>query len=312
MLTLTSCMTNFIFHCTYEKTLSEKTIKAYQIDLNQFASFNKDSSKAITIDLIDKKMLREYIKSISESNKPKTIKRKLATLKAFFNYLEFEDILLINPFRKIRIHIKEGKQLPKTIPLTTITNLFKYVYDHKKNFICNQCYSYKTIIRDIAVLEILFSTGVRVAELCNLTMADVDMLKGSIKITGKGNKERIVPICNSETLEALCEYYNLFQNDIRNVGFFFVNRMKRRLSEQSVRFMIKKHSRAVKSEAKITPHMFRHSIATLLLEMGVDIRYIQIFLGHSMITTTQIYVQVNEEAQRSILIEKHPRRLVMK
>src|SRR6185369_8521178 len=104
------------FHCQYEKNLNQKTIKAYQIDLRQFNEFLKHGYPDSCIDLVDKHILREYIKNVSTGNKPKTIKRKLATIKAFFNQLEFEDTILVNPFRKIRIRIKEGKHLPRTIP----------------------------------------------------------------------------------------------------------------------------------------------------------------------------------------------------
>lgn len=302
---------NFLFHCTYEKNLSDKSIKAYRIDLNQFENFIEQKYEGITIDLINKEILKEYIKIISQNNKPKTIKRKLATLKVFFNYLEFDEIILINPFRKIKIKLREGKRLPRTIPLSKIISLFRYLYEIKSTLIPNRSYSNKVLIRDIAVMELLFSTGLRVAELCDLTVDSIDLSKGSLRIIGKGNKERIMPICNTETLSAVIVYYNLFKTEIIKTGYFFVNRLRKRLSEQSVRFMVKKYSKAAKFEDKITPHMFRHSIATLLLESGVDIRYIQTFLGHSSITTTQIYVQVNEEAQRTILMEKHPRNIFM-
>jgi integrase/recombinase XerD len=256
-------------------------------------------------------MLREYIKALSLKSKPKTIKRKIATLKAFFNHIEFEDIIINNPFRKLRIKIKEGKQLPKTIALPKIIRLFKHVYDIKNDMRCDQCYSFKAAIRDLAVLELLFATGVRVAELCNLRKDDVDFLRGSLKVIGKENKERIIPVCNAGSIKAVRAYFELFKSEIFKTRYFFVNRLQGRLSEQSVRFMIRKYARAIKMDERITPHMFRHSIATLLLENGVDIRYIQTFLGHSSITTTQIYVQVNEEAQRKVILEKHPRRLFM-
>jgi integrase/recombinase XerD len=306
-ITLSECIRSFIFYCVYERTLSRKSVKAYQIDLNQFTTFIDQKCKAMTINLIDKVALREYVKLLFSEFSPKTIKRKIATLKAFFSYLEFEDTIATNPFRKLKVKIKEGNQLPKTISLPKIVNLFKYVYNLKNSLPCVQCYAYKTTVRDIAVLELLFVTGIRVAELCNLKEADVDILKGSIKVIGKGNKERIVPVCSSDTIDAVKGYYELFKNEILKSKYFFVNRRNNRLSEQSVRFMIKKYCKAIKIHDNITPHMFRHSIATLLLEAGVDIRYIQLFLGHSSIMTTQIYVHVNEESQRKILLDKHPR-----
>ena len=308
MATTTNCINNFLSHCTYEKNLSDKSVKAYRIDLNQFHDYIKRSCLDIGVNLMDKEIIREYVKIVSEGNKPKTVKRKIATLKSFFNYLEFEETIDNNPFRKIKINIREGKRLPKTISLIKIIDLFRYMYDIKEHSDPNEALIFKAITRDIAVLELLFTTGLRVSELCSITTEQIDFFRASLRIIGKGNKERVIPICNAETLSALVGYYELFRHDILRTGYFFLNRLNRRLSEQSVRFMIKKYSKAARFDDNITPHMFRHSIATLLLERGVDIRYIQIFLGHSSITTTQIYVQVNEEAQRSILLEKHPRK----
>ena len=308
MQTVQELINGFIFHCQYEKNLSQKTIKAYRIDQRQFAEFLDSQHPSIRIDLVDKYILRDYIKIISSGNKPKTIKRKLATLKAFFNHLEFDDTILVNPFRKIRIRIKEGKQLPKTIPRHNIVNLFNFVYTQKKTERADKSFPDCTLIRDIAILELLFSAGVRVAELCCLRKEAVDLKRGSVKIMGKGSRERMVPLCGEEVTQALADYAVHFQEEIESSGWFFVNRCGRRFSEQSVRFMLRKYVKAANLTERITPHMFRHSVATQLLENGVDIRYIQTFLGHSSITTTQIYAQVTEEFQRQTLESKHPRR----
>lgn len=303
MQTVPEFINGFIFHCQYEKSLSEKTLKAYRIDLRQFAEFLDGQHPGVRIDQIDKHTLRDYIKIVSSGNKPKTIKRKLATLKTFFNHLEFDDTILVNPFRKIRIRIKEGKQLPKTIPRHNIVNLFNAVYMLKRGN-----HPPRVLTRDIAILELLFSAGVRVAELCCLRREDVDLQRGSVKIMGKGSRERLVPLCGEEDIRALAEYATLFREDIESSGWFFVNRCSRRFSEQSVRFMIRKYVKGTNLTERITPHMFRHSVATQLLENGVDMRYIQTFLGHSTITTTQIYAQATEEFQRLSLESKHPRR----
>jgi integrase/recombinase XerD len=280
----------FTFHCRYEKNLSGKTLKAYGIDLRQFTSFLTIHHPVIRVDQIDKNILREYIKVVSEGNKPKTIKRNLATLKAFFNHLEFDDTILVNPFRKIKIRIKEGKSLPRTIPRRDIAGLFQSVYILKQ-----KVGAARTLTRDVAVLELLFSAGVRVAELCSLQADNVDLQRGSIKIMGKGTRERMIPLCGDEIVQALTEYAELYQAEIKAARWFFINRDGKRFSEQSVRLMIRKYVRMTEIPDRITPHMFRHSLATQLLENGVDIRYIQTFLGHSSITTTQIYAQVTEE-----------------
>lgn len=298
----------FVFHCRYEKNLSSKTLKAYGIDLRQFTTFLTLHHPVIRIEQIDKNVLREYIKEVSQRNKPKTIKRKLATLKAFFNHLEFDDTILVNPFRKIKIRIKEGKSLPRTIPRRDIAGLFQSVYALKQKSGDIQCHAARTLTRDVAVLELLFSAGVRVAELCSLRADNVDLQRGSVKIMGKGTRERMIPLCGDEIVQALAEYAKLYRAEIEKTGWFFINRDGKRFSEQSVRLMIRKYVRLTEIPDRITPHMFRHSVATQLLENGVDIRYIQTFLGHSSITTTQIYAQVTEEFQRVAIEARHPRK----
>ncbi len=298
---------NFKFHCEFEKNLSTKTLQAYKIDLNQFETFK--NYKDIDIKLFDKNLLKEYIQSLYQLNlKAKTIKRKIAVLKTFFTYLEFEEIILISPFRKMRVSIKEPKLLPKTMELQEVRKILKYIYKLKDNYIKQDIYSYKALIRDIVVIEILFSTGMRVSELCNLKQKNINIQTGIVKINGKGSRERIIQICDNEVKRLLKEYINLFHNELSNKEYYLINRLGNQLSEQSVRFMIKKYQKLAKIEKHITPHMFRHSFATLLLEEGVDIRYIQHMLGHSSISTTQIYTKVNMKQQRKILNTKHPRR----
>jgi integrase/recombinase XerD len=309
VLKIEDCVSSFFFHCIYEKNLSRKSIKAYRIDIKQFVEFIKQKNSELTMATIDKQVLKDYVKIMLDEKSPKTVKRKIATLKSLFNYLEFEDIVVSNPFRKMKIKIKEGSRLPRTIALQKLVELFKSAYQVRDSIPNADYFQYKTAVRDVAVIELLFSTGARVGELCSLKREDVDFLKGSLRIAGKGNRERVVPICGSETTTALESYYGLFHKEIAETGYFFVNRLRNRLSEQSVRFMIRKYAKRTEISERITPHMFRHSVATLLLESGVDIRYIQAFLGHSSITTTQIYVHVDAEVQRRILMEKHPRRI---
>lgn len=297
----------FLFHCRFEKNLSPNTLKAYSLDLKQFFEFVSAEYKITSVQKIDKKIIRRYLKNILEKNKVKTVKRKIATIKAMFNFLEFEDKITINPFRKMRIRIKEPQMLPKVMTLFEIKALFQTLYDFKAICKQNSNYKYKAIVRDIVVLELLFSTGIRVFELCNLAKNDVNIEHDLIYIRGKGNKERIIQICNKEITEILKEYIKLFHTNNNRNSHFFLNRLDKRLSEQSVRFMIKKYTTLAEIKKNITPHMFRHTFATMLLEQGVDIRYIQQFLGHSTITTTQIYTHVTKNKQKEILTSKHPR-----
>jgi integrase/recombinase XerD len=294
---------DFLFHCQYEKNLSKKTMDAYTIDLNQFQLYVKNSE----IDIIEKNCIKSYLQIISKF-KPKTAKRKIASLKAMFNYLEYENDNFINPFRKIKIRLKETYTLPTVMTINEVQKILQYLYRSKQIHKCKDCYSYKALVRHIAILELLFATGIRVSELCNLKIENIDLRYGVIKILGKGNKERIIQFCNPETKNSVKEYFLLFKDQLKSKNYFFVNRLGNTLSTQSVRLMLRQVIDKVGLTKKITPHTFRHTFATLLLEEDVDIRYIQGMLGHSTITTTQIYTHINSDKQKRILMAKHPRR----
>lgn len=306
-MTLQAAINEFIHHCHFEKNLSEKTMKAYQIDLFQLQSFLTPRAVSYITD-ISKTHLRDYLATLS-SLKPKSIKRKVAAIKTLFNYMEFEDRILVNPFRKMRIKIKEPHILPTVLELSEVIRIFKSGHEMKRQARNKNSYSYLESIRNIAVLELLFATGARVSEISNLRDESINLNSGNITIKGKGNKERIIQLCNKETMQILKTYYNLFSDKINaNNGYFFVNRFNKKLSEQSIRNMVKKISGNAGIKKHVTPHIFRHSFATLLLEKDVDIKYIQTMLGHSSIITTQIYTHVNRSRQRQILKLKHPRK----
>lgn len=299
---------DFILHCQFEKNLSSKTIRAYNGDIEQFTCYLEKSGVLLdNVCNIEKTILRGYIQNISEF-KPKTVKRKIATLKALFNFLEYEDIILINPFRKMRICIKEPLILPKSMSLDEVRQILDVLYS-EEIFLSKKrkTFRYAALIRDIAIVEVLFGTGIRVSELCNLKTADFDLNNGHIVVNGKGSKERIIQICNEESLSINRNYFKLFEKQIAESGYFFINRLKKPISEQSVRFMIKRYSKRAGIDKAITPHTFRHTFATLLLEENVDIKYIQHLLGHSSIVTTQIYTHVNRKKQEQILSQFHPR-----
>ena len=297
MINLPSQMQRFLNHCKIRKALNDKTIKAYKIDLRQFAQFTDNK--------FSKDVICQYIDMLHEKYKPKTIKRKIASVKAFTHYLIIEEVIEINPFNKIDISFKEPTMLPKTIPLNVINSILAHAYDSLSQVKTE--YQKRCTTRDIAVLEILFATGARVSEICNLIPSSVDLTNHTIKIFGKGSKERMIQIENPDVLKALQEYYILFQEDIKSSGFFFVNKLHTRLTEQSVREIICKYTAMTEYDIHVTPHMFRHSFATLLLEEDVDIRYIQKLLGHSSIITTQIYTYVAMSKKKEILSTKHPR-----
>ncbi|UCH96046.1 MAG: tyrosine-type recombinase/integrase [Candidatus Aminicenantes bacterium] len=304
---LEKVMTDFLLHCRVEKNLSSHTLKAYQLDLNQFFTYLSVKGKVMDMKKIDKQILRDYLQQLQETNKVKTVKRKIATLKALFTYLEFEDRIEVSPFRKMRIKIKEPLQLPGVLTLNEIKTLFRTVYKVRRACSDSTIYTYKSIVRDIVVLELLFATGIRVSELCNLKKVDVNIEQKYIQVNGKGSRERMIQVCSQEIIDVIDEYMELFHSPGGNFSYFFVNRLGHRLSEQSVRFMIKKYTRLSNINKEVTPHMFRHTFATLLLEEEVDIRYIQQLLGHSTITTTQIYTHITQHKQKEILSTRHPR-----
>ena len=289
-------MEQYLEFCKYRKELNRNTLKAYRIDLEQYLSFIKK-------DFLLKARIGEYITELHKKYKQKTVKRKIASIKAFYRYLEEEERLEgSDPFARIRVKFKETKSLPRIIPRNDIERLLNYMYTVMK-----QSGQKATIYRDLSVIEMFFATGARVYEISNLKIQDIDLDNGIIKLFGKGSKERYVQIGSPEVLEVVKEYYRLNQQEIDKSGFFFVNRQGKRFSEQSIRRMIRKYSCQAGISIHITPHMFRHSVATYLLEEGVDIMYIQKILGHSSIKTTQIYLHVASKKQMEILKERHPR-----
>lgn len=291
----------YLHFCTNRKNLDSKTIKSYSIDLKQFEQFVSINK----LEWKEKKSIEKYIETLHSIYKPKSVKRKIASIKAFFHYLELEEILEINPFHKIQIKYKEPFILPKTIPLKNIETIISFAYLNYNNSHTN--YSKKTSLRNALILELLFATGMRISELCSLKMAQINLTDYIIKIYGKGSKERLIQICNHNVQELLQKYIKERAQDISNNDYLLINRLHNRLSEQSVRNMITNYAKQSGIALHITPHMFRHSFATLLLEEDVDIRYIQQMLGHSSITTTQIYTHTSINKQKSILTIKHPR-----
>ena len=297
---LETLIASYMKNCESIKKLDKKTLKAYRIDLAQFQTF-----MLAYPDFNDKNAINDYISSLHDQYKPRTTKRKIAALKAFFHYLVYEELITTNPFDKINVKFREPQILPRTIPEPTIASFISTIY--KQKALANTTYQYNTILRDITIIELLFATGVRISELCTLTIQQVDLVSYKILIYGKGSKERLIQIGNDDVKKVLSEYYDVFQSDILSTGWFFINRLHQRYSEQSVRSMIVKYLKLATIDMHITPHMFRHSFATLLLEADVDIRYIQKMLGHSSIKTTEIYTSVSMAKQNNILTTKHPR-----
>lgn len=289
----------YVEDCEYRKRLNSKTVRAYKTDLKQFFEY-------VGVECLEQKKIIDYIHYLNHSyTKCKTIKRKIASVKGFFSYLEYNELIDKNPFRKIRTKIQEPNLLPKTIESNTLRLIFEYLYgqiDEVKS-------EYKKInaVRNAAIIELLFCTGLRISELCNIRNTDIDLYSGNLKIFGKGSKERIIHIGNENVINVLKQYNAFNSNRGEKAEWFFLNKEGGRLSDQSVRKMINQIEVILDLPTHITPHMFRHTFATALLDKDVDIRYIQKILGHSSISVTQIYTHVSNIKQKEILMNKNPR-----
>lgn len=305
---VTAAIEAFLFHCRYEKNLSPKTLKAYATDLRQFTDY-LGGRGTVHVAEVDRGVLRGFIRQLFTTLAEKSVKRKVATLKALFHFLEREDAIALNPFRKMDVRIREARRVPRTIAWKDIQALFAYLYRQKAREADGAGPEYRRLVRDIALFELLFATGARISEVCTLTIGAVDLDGGRIRIFGKGARERTIDLCDPEVLATLREYQGLYHpGSMLEGGYFFPAREGAPVSDQTVRVSLRRYVRAAGLDVHVTPHMFRHSVATLLLEEGVDIRYIQRILGHSSLVTTQIYTQVHDREQRRILTDKHPRR----
>lgn len=289
----------YLEYCEYRKELDWNTLKAYRIDLRQFFEFAQE-------DVPEKSKIEGYIVELHKKYKQKTIKRKIASIKGYYNYLEECEIIDDNPFRKIKVKFKETTILPKIIPREEIESLLNYMYSHENRNSNEKMYKYW--LRDISVIETLFATGARVYEVSNIKIDCINLNTGLIKIMGKGGKERYIQIASAEILNILKKYYKHNSEAIKKSGFFFVNSRGNRYTEYSIRLMLKKYTKLAGIERNITPHMFRHSFATYLIEEGVDVSCVQQILGHSSIKTTQIYIHIAAKKQAEILREMHPRK----
>lgn len=296
----------FLNHCEFERNFSCHTVKAYRLDLTQFSRFTIEQSKSSNVAQVNRSHIREYTRTLHHY-KPRTQRRKLATVKSLFGFLEREGLIEPNPARNLRLDIRLGRTLPRTVSLPTLQTFFRELYANR-NARVRQARCTNLAVRDIALFELMFSSGMRVSEISNLRIGTVDLERRAILVRGKGNKERLIPICDFEVHSALVAYAGLQGVSRNGDTFFFTNRFGRRLSEQSIRMALKRHARAANLE-RITPHVFRHTVATMLLEQGVDLRFIQAFLGHSSIVTTTIYAHVSDKSQREVLTHRHPRRL---
>ena len=292
---LISYIESYLDNCSHVKNLSPDTVKAYRIDLKQYSAYAGN-----TFD--DAKKLAGFDKQLNLRYAPRTAKRKLASVHALYRDMMMSGALESNPFDKIQTLIHTPLVLPRTIPINMVKAILSKAYEAWSR-------SSKYALRDVLILELLFGTGMRVSELCALTKENFVFEDNAVRITidGKGRKQRIIQVAAPETVDVVREYYQAFEKDIAQTDAVFLNQWGNRITPQTVRGVTNRYAGQCGSALHITPHMFRHTFATALLDEGVDIRYIQALLGHSSILTTQIYTHVSVEKQAIILAERHPR-----
>jgi len=311
----------FIKYCRNQRRLSPDTVKAYGLDLKGFENFLLTLNPPITKSFeVTKQILQEFVNYLNENFAVKTVRRRIASIRSFYNYLECEEIISMNPFDKFHLKIKEPFRVPKTMTLGEISQILESAYgdsptlfpvrpksELKSKITLNPNSKEFIWVRDVAVLELLFAGGLRVSELCKLEFGDISADHLAIRINGKGNKERTIYLENIEVVKALNRY--LVFRDAVGVDnpYVLISKFHEPLSTQAVRNLVSKYTKLAGISKKITPHIFRHSFASLLLEEGVDIKYIQDFLGHSSISTTQIYLHTTSNQKRKIMSTKHPR-----
>lgn len=205
---------SYLEHCQYKNALNAHTLKAYKKDISQFIAFSSMQANPFS-----KENIQNYIAWLHDGYAVRSVKRKIASLKAFFAYLSFEGTLPDNPFSHMRIKLREPALLPRTIQLATIDQLLMYLYSLQP---CRNksTYAHRVLIRDVAILELLFATGIRISELCSLHADDIDLIEGSVKIYGKGAKERLIQISNQNVLIALRNYADCWDDDIQTSNHF--------------------------------------------------------------------------------------------
>ena len=280
-----------------ERSLSDNSVQAYIRDVKKFANY------AIAVKLSELKVTRvdisNFLAQINQKNiSSRSQARIISGIKAFYKYLIMEDYLKINPTELIESP-KIGLKLPDTLSLIEIDKLIAAVD-----------LSNKQGERNRAILETLYSCGLRVSELVNLQLSNIHFKEGYLKVTGKGDKERLAPI-GGRAIKYLTIYINEVRNhqNIKkgNEDFVFLNNRGAKLTRVMIFIIIQKLTEKIGLKKKISPHTFRHSFATHLIEGGADLRAVQEMLGHESITTTEIYTHLDNEYLRSNIIQFHPR-----
>ncbi len=296
---------SFVRYLEIGKNYSFNTVKGYRADLYQFAAFLEErlelNKKDVRVESIDITRIREYLAFLFTRLKRKTIARKLSALRSFFVFLEKRGIVTVNPAAEI-----SSPRLEKTIPVyLSVDEMFRLLEGADRRDPLG--------LRDLAILETLYSTGLRAGELTSLNFADVSFEERLVRVRGKGGKERVVPI--GRRAAATLEHYLRAVESLRKKkqwnekggGALFVNFRGGRLTSRSVRSIVKRYAGRSGAPSDISPHSMRHSFATHLMDGGADLRSVQELLGHSSLSTTQRYTHVSLDRLMEVYDKSHPR-----
>ncbi len=284
---------DFLDFIRIERGYSENTMNSYRRDLDQFVR----SAKVKDLKEVDRDKIKSFLEHLyDEGFSVSSVERKLACLKSFFRYLIREGVLEADPTSDIKLP-KKAKRLPKALSIAETIRLISA--PREKTHIS---------LRDAALLELLYATGMRASEAIGLNVSDINFEVSFVKCFGKGSKERIVPL-NKITLEALREYLEKGKPKFpaKDKDALFVDKNGERLTRQGLWLVMKKYVKKTGVKGKTSPHTLRHSFATHLLEKGADLRSVQEMLGHADISTTQIYTSVSRERLKRMYKKAHPR-----
>lgn len=297
---------NYLLFLKSEKNLSINSLKAYQCDILALISW-MNTNEITTFASLN---LGTYIKSLQDNYqlKDSSIKRKYISIKSFYKYLEAHTTLCITPQNNYKISYRTSRTLPKTLSIPEVEKLLKSQVDDLNSLSSNHR---KTICqRNIAIIELLFCLGLRIGELVKIDLDDLDVDEQTLLIRGKGRKERFLYISSDEVLFAIRSWLLIRDNLNPTCNALFINKYGDRLSIYSIENIYYKYRDKSNIDKRSTPHFLRHTFATQLLNNGADIRAVQEILGHSSITTTQIYTEVTTERKKQILLKFNSRNTI--
>lgn len=282
-------LSKFINYLQATKNLSDKTLKAYSSDLNQFFKYEQNILQPDICAFIS------YL-NIEFKLKDTSIRRKIITLKNFYNYLIDSEVIESSPFKKLKFRFKQERKLPKTLSITEIGKILKCF---EIEISALSPFALKEYIRDAALIDLLVSTGIRIGEAAAIVLEDIISSEHTILIHGKGRKQRLIYISSPVTwyrIKALIK-----ERNNSTCPFLFVNRYGKPLSIHGIEDIYKKYINKAQITTKSTPHYLRHTFATNLLANGADLRSVQEILGHASVATTQIYTEVTTARKKQVL-----------